>query len=77
MVSRVTYKDIVDSAPCAPCVISKIQRLPFRYHEKKAEKVLELIHSDLCGLIENSSIGRFKYFLTFIDDHSRRVTIFS
>ncbi|KRZ07267.1 Retrovirus-related Pol polyprotein from transposon TNT 1-94 [Trichinella pseudospiralis] len=32
---------------------------------------LELIHTDICGPMRQNSIGGSKYFVTFIDDHSR------
>lgn len=38
-----------------------------------ADNILDIIHSDVCGPIETPSIGKAKYFLTFIniiDDHS-------
>jgi hypothetical protein len=33
---------------------------------------LQLVHSDLCGPLSSPSFSRCKYFLTFIDDFSRR-----
>ncbi|MCF8701907.1 DDE-type integrase/transposase/recombinase [Corynebacterium sp. MC-10] len=35
------------------------------------ENVLDLIHSDVCGPLPKS-LGRARYFVTFIDDHSRK-----
>jgi transposase InsO family protein len=32
---------------------------------------LQLVHSDLCGLLSSPSLSRCKYFLTFIDEFSR------
>ncbi|RVE55239.1 hypothetical protein evm_000137 [Chilo suppressalis] len=36
---------------------------------------LELIHSDVCGPTETPSLGGARYFLTFIDDLTRKVYI--
>ena len=33
---------------------------------------LKLVHSDLCGPLPSASFSGFKYFLTFIDEYSRR-----
>jgi hypothetical protein len=33
---------------------------------------LQLVHSDLCGPLSSPSFSGCKYFLTFIDDFSRR-----
>ncbi|KRZ04673.1 Retrovirus-related Pol polyprotein from transposon TNT 1-94 [Trichinella zimbabwensis] len=38
---------------------------------KKSCRPLELIHTDICGPMRQSSIGGLKYFITFIDDHSQ------
>ena len=35
------------------------------------KNVLDLIHSDLCGPMPKS-LGGSQYFMTFIDDHSRK-----
>ena len=36
---------------------------------------LEIVHSDVWGPTKESSIGGNKYFLTFIDDYSRKVWV--
>ncbi|KAF2887941.1 hypothetical protein ILUMI_18233 [Ignelater luminosus] len=59
--------------PCVPCINGKQTRTPFNKSKKgnRASKVLELIHSDLCGPIEKSCSGA-RYLLTFIDDFIRK-----
>ena len=37
---------------------------------------LELVHTDICGPMNISSVGGNKYFLTFIDDFSRKTWIY-
>lgn len=37
---------------------------------------LQLIHTDLCGPMESSSLGGAKYYVTFIDDYSRKVYVY-
>ncbi|POO76345.1 hypothetical protein C1T30_43720, partial [Bacillus sp. MBGLi97] len=37
----------------------------------RAEKVLELVHGDLCGPITPSTAGGSRYIFVLIDDHSR------
>lgn len=63
-------------SPCVPCIKGKHQRLPFKRTGTRAEEVLELVHTDLCGPMESNSIGGNKYFLTFIDDASRRTIVY-
>lgn len=55
-----------------PCVLGKGHRAPFnKERSSNAEKVLELVHSDLCGPITPKSIGGGVYMLTLTDDYSR------
>ena len=35
-----------------------------------------MIHSDLCGPISSVSLKGFEYYVTFIDDHFRKVWIY-
>lgn len=46
------------------CVLGK-----FLVSERRARRVGELIHADLCCPMEESSIGTSKYFLFFKDDY--------
>ena len=39
----------------------------------KSKAILEVIYSDVCGPIQVDSIGGNKYFVTFIDDFSRKL----
>ena len=42
------------------------------FHEKK-ENILELVYPDVCGTINVKSLGGASYFVTFIDDASKKV----
>ena len=65
-------KDIV----CVSCLKSKITTQPFTSSESRAENIGELIHSDVCGPFQTKSHGSSRYFLTFIDDKSRRIFVY-
>ena len=41
-----------------------------------AKEHLQLIHSDMCGPLEFLSIYHVVYFLTFIDDFSRKSWVY-
>lgn len=60
-------------ANCETCAMGKQARLPFGKSESRSTELLQLIHSDVCGPMENESIGRSRYMLTFIDDYSKKV----
>ncbi|KAJ8715602.1 hypothetical protein PYW07_010084 [Mythimna separata] len=61
---------------CTTCLEGKMSRQPFKNTGTRASKLLQLIHSDLCGPMETSSIGGARYYVTFIDDYSRKVSVY-
>ena len=52
------------------CIQAKMVKKPFSMNERNTE-ILELIHSDICELNGQLTRGGNRYFITFIDDHSR------
>lgn len=62
---------------CENCCIGKSTKTPCtRLNNKQSSRILELIHSDLCGPMPVQSRGHARYFLTLIDDFSRKLTVF-
>jgi transposase InsO family protein len=57
---------------CNGCAQGKNIKNPFPKRDSKAEGVLELIHSDVCGPMPSSSISGYVYYVSFIDDYSRK-----
>ena len=39
--------------------------------------MLELVHSDVCGPLKVKSYGGASYFVTFIDDYSRKLWVYA
>ncbi|PNX98657.1 gag-pol polyprotein, partial [Trifolium pratense] len=62
---------------CDSCMKGKQQRqsMPKKSPWRASEK-LQLIHSDICGPINPESNGKKRYFITFIDDLSRKTWIY-
>lgn len=58
-------------------VKGKQSRLPFSSSEKRATKILELIHSGVCGPMSVNSMSGKRYFVPFIDDFSRKCFIYT
>lgn len=57
---------------CDSCVVGKSTRAPTpKQGGERALHPLDLVHSDICGPIQVGSLGGSRYFVTFIDDHSR------
>lgn len=62
---------------CETCLEAKSTRLPFPKHSlSTSDKVLDLIHSDVCGPMQTESIGKKRYFLSLIDDYSKYTVIY-
>ena len=62
---------------CEPCVKGKTHRSSFPHNtDKVVREPFDLIHSDVCGKINEKSLGNGEYFLTFIDDSTRYVSVY-
>lgn len=61
---------------CAACAAGKLHRQPFDSVEVRAEKPLQLVHSDLCGKFPINSLNGGKYFITFTDDCTRYCRVY-
>ena len=51
-------------------------KTPFSGTMERATKLLEIIHTDVCGPMNIEAHGGYRYFLTFIDDLGRYGYIF-
>jgi transposase InsO family protein len=57
---------------CNICVMTKHRQAPFPAKVKyRAEGILDLVHSDICGPITPATPGERRYFLLLVDDASR------
>ena len=62
---------------CKGCLVSKQTRKPFPAKSTfTANKILELIHGDLCGPINPPTPGGCRYFLLLVDDFSRVMWVY-
>ena len=55
---------------CENCVYGKQNRVSFPSGGKRAKQILELVHSDVFGPMKVPSLGKSKYYVSFIDDLS-------
>ncbi|KAI5313383.1 hypothetical protein L3X38_042557 [Prunus dulcis] len=59
---------------CTHCLAGKQHRASFLHsHAQRKPNVLDVVYSDICGPMTTSTLGGSRYFVTFIDDHSRKV----
>ncbi len=62
---------------CEACIECKQQRTYFPKNDAtKASKLLKLVHSDVCEPMKTTSCGGARYFVTFIDDLSRKTHVY-
>ncbi len=62
---------------CEGCIEGKQHRKPFPSDGgMRATKPLEIVHSDVCGPMRTTSLGGARYFVTYIDDFSRKVWVY-
>ena len=51
-------------------------KIDFPSSGTKLERVIDLIHSDLCGPMSSISLTGYEYYITFINDFSRKTWIY-
>ena len=56
--------------------MGKHTRKPFSNSETRSKEILDIIHSDVCGPMSDKSLGGHLYYVTFIDDHSRKTWLY-
>jgi transposase InsO family protein len=61
---------------CNGCAQGKNIKNSFPKRNSKAEGVLELVHSDVCGPMPSSSINGYVYYVSFIDDYSHKTWVY-
>ena len=58
------------------CVYGKQHRVSFKTSSHPSKGVFDYIHSDVWGPVSVSSYSDAQYFVSFIDDYSRKVWIY-
>lgn len=67
----------IPSKVCDSCLISKQPRNSFsNFTPSRANDLLHIVYSDVCGPFDAPSLGGSKYFVTFIDDLTRKIWIY-
>jgi hypothetical protein len=62
---------------CESCILAKHHKDKFIYGVSyRAKAPLEFFHTDLCGWMKMSSLIGNVYFMTFIDDFSRKTWVY-
>ena len=61
---------------CENCVFGKQKWVKFGTAKHISKGILEYVHSNVWGLAPVNSLGGARYFLTLIDDYSRKVWVY-
>ena len=61
---------------CEHCVYGKSHRVRFSTSKHKSRGLLDYVHTDVWGPAKVTSKGGSRYFVTFVDDHSRYAWIY-
>ncbi|MCH81362.1 copia-type polyprotein, partial [Trifolium medium] len=76
MVTGLPKIDIPDKI-CDGCLVGKQSRNAFNKSlPMRSSNVLEVVHSDVCGPFDVNSLGGNRYFVTFVDEYSRKMWIY-
>ncbi|KAF7835240.1 Retrovirus-related Pol polyprotein from transposon TNT 1-94 [Senna tora] len=63
--------DFSDFDYCVDCIKGKFPAKTRGGKANRSENILDIIHTDISGPITPTTLGDYKYFITFIDDYSR------
>jgi hypothetical protein len=77
MVHGMNLKEVPLHHVCEASIEDKQQRTSFLKDEAiRASNLLELVHSDVCEPMKTTSRGGARYFVTFIDDFSKKTHVY-
>jgi hypothetical protein len=65
-----------NTSPCTGCELGKQARSSFPGSNKRSDRRLRIVHSDLMGPLQTRSIQGSLYIATFIDDYSRHGVVY-
>ncbi|KAJ9544984.1 hypothetical protein OSB04_024691 [Centaurea solstitialis] len=63
--------DLKPFSNCESCLSDKMTKQPFNKDNERANDLIEIIHTDVCGPFSHEARGGYRYFITFTDDFSR------
>src|SRR5712671_4563035 len=63
------------AAVCESCIEGKMARQPFPSSMTKADRMLDLIYTDVCGPMQTQTPGKARYVMTLVDDYSRYTVV--
>jgi hypothetical protein len=68
--------NIEQQGVCRGCALGENAKAAFPRSESRSKGILDLIHFDVCGSMLVASMQGTLYYVTFIDDFSKKTKIF-
>ena len=60
---------------CKECQLGKMTKSSFKRKSFTSEHILDLVHTDPCGPMGVQSYCGARYFILFVDDHTRMMYV--
>jgi hypothetical protein len=76
IVTKVPQFSLEHQDVCRGCVLGKFAKASFPSSDSRSAGILDLVHTDVCGPMSQKSLSGCEYYLTFIDDYSRKTWIY-
>jgi hypothetical protein len=61
---------------CKGCAQGKNMKHSFSSSDRRSKRVLDIVHSDVCGPMSTTSLRGYVYYVSFIDDYSCKTWIY-
>jgi hypothetical protein len=72
VVIRVPHISIEHQDVCRGRALGKFTKASFPSSDTRSAGILDLVHTDVCGPMTRKSLSGCEYYITFIDDYSRK-----
>jgi hypothetical protein len=76
MVTGLPEIQVDHEGTCKGCTQGKNMKNLFPSSDNKAKRVLEIMHSDVCGSMSTTSLSGYVNYVSFIDDFSLKIWIY-
>jgi hypothetical protein len=76
VVTGVPQINIEHQDVCRGCALGKFTKASFPSSDTRSARILDSVHTDVCGHMSRRSLSGCEYYLTFIDDYSRKTWIY-
>jgi hypothetical protein len=76
VVTRVPQFSTEHQYVCRGCALGNFTKASFPSSDTRSVGILDLVHTDVCGIMTRKSLSGCEYYLTFIDDYSRKTWIY-